>query len=77
VKPRKIEPPIYFQAPPPTAEKLALTVTEAAEMLSMGKTNVFGLIKAGRLKVVRTGAKGRGIIVPKVEISAFLQREAS
>ena len=58
------------------AVKLAYTVEETAALISMGKTNVYALIKSGRLKVVHTGEKGRGIIVPRAEIDAFLAREA-
>lgn len=63
---------ITFTAPIP---KRALTVPEAAELLSIGLNSMYSLIREGQLKVVRVGAKGRGIVVPVAEIDAYLARE--
>jgi len=43
----------------PQSEKLLLTVEEAAAMLSLGRTSVFGLIKSGALRSVRIGRSRR------------------
>jgi len=43
----------------PQSEKLLLTVEEAAALLSLGRTSVFGLIKSGALRSVRIGRSRR------------------
>jgi len=72
----------YQPAPPPLPlapplPRRAYSVPEAASILGIGQTNVRALIAAGRIKVIRIGAKGHGIIVPMAAIDEFLQREAS
>lgn len=71
MKQHTIQIPIPDAAP---IQKLAYTVEEAAEALSLGRTNTFALIKEGRLQVVRIGKR---VLVPVFELQAFLQREAS
>jgi excisionase family DNA binding protein len=41
------------------ASKLLLTVEEAAGLLSIGRTRVFGLIRTGELASVRVGSSRR------------------
>ena len=58
----------------PSHLKIAFSVVEAAEMMSMGVTKVRDLIKDHRLLVVR---EGRSIVVPLTEMQAFLERNKS
>ena len=61
------------QVPPvPLAEKLGLTVAEAAELCGLGETMLRAEYTAGRLKVVRIG---RAIVISRVELEAWLARE--
>jgi len=61
----------------PPLPKKAFSVAEAAEIMSIGETNLRALIREKRLKVVRIGKKGRGISIPLVSIDEFFSREAS
>lgn len=54
--------------------KAALSITEAAETLSLGLSTTRELIAAGKLGVVRIG---RAVIVPQASIDEFLARETT
>jgi excisionase family DNA binding protein len=58
----------------PVEAKLAFTVEEAADLLSIGRSFFYELLAEGRIGVVRLG---RRVIVPKTELQAFLDREAA
>lgn len=51
------------------ADKVLLTVEEAAARLNLGRTSVFGLIKQGKLDSVRIG-RSRRIPVRALELYA-------
>ena len=80
MRPRKIEQcqPVYSQPQPQPyllpAEKLAYTVPEVAERISLGTTTVRQLIHTGKLGGVRVG---RALVIPKTCVEAFLEREAT
>jgi excisionase family DNA binding protein len=38
-------------------QRLALSVSETADTLGVGRNSVYGLIKAGKLKAVKLGAR--------------------
>jgi excisionase family DNA binding protein len=69
--------PVQVQPPPvppvPIADKAALTVLEAAELMSLGSTSVRLLIKANKLRAVRVG---KALIIPRREIERYLEAEA-
>jgi excisionase family DNA binding protein len=73
LKPSKFTPP----TPPPTPSQerelhpLALCVEDAAEVLGIGRTLVFRLLRDGDLKAVRIG---RRTLIPVRELEAFLAR---
>jgi excisionase family DNA binding protein len=50
-------------------EQQGLRVEEAAAVLGCGRTTVFQLIRAGRLRVIKLGAR---TIVPRAEIARLL-----
>jgi excisionase family DNA binding protein len=56
------------------AEKLAYTVPEVAERISLGTITVRQLIHAGKLGCVRVG---RALVIPRACVEAFLEREAT
>jgi excisionase family DNA binding protein len=58
---------------PAIASKIAYSIEETAALLSLGLTSTRGLVKEGRIKIVRMG---RAIIVPRTAIEEFLAREA-
>jgi excisionase family DNA binding protein len=62
-----------IQAPQPIElaplQRLARSIEEAAEVLSLGRNLTLQLIDEGRLRVVRVG---RWEVVPVVAIEAFL-----
>jgi excisionase family DNA binding protein len=70
-----------IQAPPPPPPppvvplefKAALTVLEAAELMSLGSTSVRVLIKNNLLRGVRVG---KAMIIARAEIERFLAAEA-
>jgi len=70
---RKQAPPTPPPTPRPERElqPLALCAEDAAEVLGIGRTLIFRLIKEGKLVAVRIG---RRTIVPVREIEAFLAR---
>ncbi|ASO17950.1 excisionase family DNA binding protein [Actinoalloteichus hoggarensis] len=51
-------------------EKLLYRVEEAAVILSIGRTRVFGLINSGELRSVRIGGSRR---VPRAALAEFLR----
>jgi excisionase family DNA binding protein len=77
MRPRKFEQyePVYAQPRPQQlpAEKLAYTVPEVAERISLGTTTIRQLIHGGKLGCVRVG---RALVIPKTCVEEFLAREA-
>lgn len=71
--PRKAK-QVQIITPEPQIEKKALTVAETAQVLSLGLNNTRALIASGEIKAIRTGKKGRGLIVPVTSIDAYLTR---
>ena len=53
--------------------KVAFSIAEVCESLSLGRTTVFGLVKSGDLSVVRVG---RRTLVPAEALQQFVQRAA-
>ena len=53
-----------------SVEKLAYTLGEAAEALTLGRSTVWKLVKAGKLRVVRVGSRA---LVPVKELQRFLE----
>ena len=54
--------------------ELLLKITDAADMLSIGRSTVYELIAAGRLETVHIG---RAVRVTTASIEAFVDRERS
>jgi excisionase family DNA binding protein len=54
-----------------TGERLVLTIEEAAERLSIGRTLMYSLVKAGAVESVRIGRLRR---VPADALDAFLRQ---
>jgi excisionase family DNA binding protein len=50
-------------------ERLAVTVPQAAEMLGLGRTKVWQLVRRGRLRSLRVGKR---VLVPVRELERFL-----
>ena len=44
---------------PASAERLLLTIPEAAQMLGLGRTSVYALIRSRELPVIKIGAAAR------------------
>jgi excisionase family DNA binding protein len=57
----------------PAIERQGLRIEEAAHALGCGRTTVFKLIREGRLRVVKLGAR---TIVPRAEIARLLAETA-
>ena len=55
--------------------RLLLTVEEAAEVLAVGRTTVFHLIRTGRIASVRIGRARRVPMDALLDFSRELQRE--
>lgn len=55
----------------PRREPLLLTICEAAELLSVGRTTAYRLIDDGELEVVRIGRAAR---VPRAAVVDFVER---
>jgi excisionase family DNA binding protein len=51
---------------------LLLSVREAARELGIGRDSAYGLVREGRLRSVRIGAR---VLVPRAELEAFCARE--
>lgn len=60
--------------PPPTPERLSVTVKEAAGMLGVGRSLIFRLLAEGQLKGLLVGNRR---LIPVHELKAFLQRECA
>ena len=56
----------------PTQPTLTLNRAQAANRLGVSKSVFDGLVKSGRLRVIRAG---RRMLIPDSELSAFLERE--
>lgn len=54
-------------------KRLTLDVAEAAELLGLGLNTTYDLVRSGRLRAVRVG---RRLVIPRLEIDGFLEREA-
>jgi excisionase family DNA binding protein len=54
-------------------DKGLLTVMEAADYLSCGRTKVFELLRAGDLRVVRLGRATR---IPRRELDAWIAQQS-
>jgi len=50
-------------------ERLAVTVPRAAEMLGLGRTKTWELVRRGRLRSLRVGKR---VLVPVRELERFL-----
>lgn len=66
VAPQQAERPPVTAALP--AERVAFSVDEAAEALGIGRSNLYGLIATGEIKVVRLG---RRTLVPRGQIERY------
>jgi len=60
--------------PEPPIPKLALTVAEAAQVLSLGLNSTRDLITSGEIKAIRTGKRGTGWIVPVTSLTSYLAK---
>jgi excisionase family DNA binding protein len=58
-------------APPPAA-KILYRAEEAATLLSISRTAVFGLIRAGELPTIRIGGRRR---IPRSSIEDYVTRQ--
>ena len=56
----------------PTIPKLAYSIREACEASSLGKTTIYSLIAAGRLRTIRIGGR---TIIPAESLHALLAGE--
>jgi excisionase family DNA binding protein len=56
----------------PGGPKLLYRVEEAAEMMSLSRTAVFGLIRSGDLDTIKVGGRRR---VPRSSIDAYIARQ--
>ena len=54
-------------------ERLSVGIEEAAEMLGVGRSSVFGLVKDGLLRSIKIGKRR---LIPLTELRAFLERQA-
>lgn len=55
------------------SERLSVSVEEAAEMLSIGRSSVFNLLNDGLLASLKIGKRR---LIPVAELRAFLDRQA-
>ena len=55
-------------------ESLLMSVREAASALGVGRDAAYALVHEGRIRTVRVGRK---ILVPRIELEHFVEREAS
>lgn len=51
--------------------KIAVRVSEACKRLDLGKTTLYGLIAAGRIRTVKIGE--RGVRIPVSELERFVR----
>jgi excisionase family DNA binding protein len=59
-------------AAPPPAAKIAYRAEEAATLLSISRTAVFGLIRSGELPAIRIGGRRR---IPHTSIEDYVTRQ--
>jgi excisionase family DNA binding protein len=59
---------------PTLPQKLAFSIREACELLSLGRSRVYQELKAGRLRFVKVGGR---TLIPEVELRAWLERMLS
>ena len=69
----KLEQPPAASTPPPSTERLAYSVQEAADMLGINYFSVYRLIQRNKLKVCRA-LRGK-LLVPRTEILKLLKTE--
>ena len=50
-------------------ERLVITVSELCEILSIGRSHAYDMVREGRIGSVRAGNK---ILIPRAEIARFL-----
>lgn len=55
-------------------DALLLSVRDAAIAIGVGRESAYQLVREGRLRAVRIG---RRILVPRTELTAFVEREAA
>jgi excisionase family DNA binding protein len=55
-------------------EPLLIGVREAARLLNLGRDSTYQLVREGRLRSVSIG---RRVLIPRTELSAFVEREAT
>ena len=60
----------FREAPPP----LCITPIEAAQLLSIGRTKMYALLKSGEIPSVRVGRK---ILIPNSKLEAWLHRAST
>lgn len=53
---------------------LCVTPTEAAKLLSIGRTKMYSLLKSGKIPSIRVGRK---ILIPTAELEAWLHRASA
>lgn len=59
-------------AAPPPAAKILYRAEEAATLLSISRTAVFGLIRSGELSAIRIGGRRR---IPHTSIEDYVTRQ--
>jgi excisionase family DNA binding protein len=60
--------------PSQSVEPLLIGVREAARLLNIGRDAAYALVREGRLRSVSVG---RRVLIPRNELEAFVEREAS
>ncbi|ROR28518.1 excisionase family DNA binding protein [Mobilisporobacter senegalensis] len=53
-------------------EKLTYSVTEAAELIGIGKSLMYELVRENKIPVVRMGKR---ILIPKIRFENFINEE--
>ena len=66
-----------FQVAPEPGPRLLLRPTEAADVLGIGRSTVYELMRAGRLRSVKIGGCRRVSLVALTEFVAELERESA
>ena len=61
------------QKAPPQVPKLLLTVEEAAEALSLGRTYVYGLVMRNQIRSLKVGRKRR---IPLAALHEFVAHQS-
>jgi excisionase family DNA binding protein len=56
------------------SESIFLTVLQWVDLTSIGRDTTYELIREGRIRSVKVG---RRILIPRSELAAFVDREAS